>query len=62
MAQDFDAVSWPQATEYSEDEIGVNNKKSYMNFIEKFSGAGASFIWLTNVVLDNEVILRYEVK
>ena len=37
MAQDFDAVSWPQATEYSEDEIGVNNKKSYMNFIEKFS-------------------------
>ncbi|MFH0286489.1 hypothetical protein ACGRSR_02435 [Vibrio owensii] len=62
MAQDFDAVSWPQATEYSEDEIGVNNKKSYMNFIEKFSGAGASFIWSTNVVLDNEVLLRYEVK
>ncbi|MBE8607658.1 hypothetical protein [Vibrio sp. OPT10] len=62
MAKDFDAASWPQATEYSEDEIGVNNKKSYMNFIDKFGGVGASFIWSTNVVLDNEVLLRYEVK
>lgn len=62
MSEDFDATSWPQATPYSEDEIGVNNKKSYMNFIEKFSGTGASFIWSTNVVLDNEVLLRYEVK
>ncbi|WP_051563768.1 hypothetical protein [Enterovibrio calviensis] len=62
MAEDFDASSWPQATLYSEDDIGVNNKKAYMNFIEKFSGAGASFIWSTNVVIDNEVLLRYEVK
>ncbi|MGY5451100.1 hypothetical protein ACVFI8_09185 [Agarivorans sp. MS3-6] len=62
MAKEFDSSSWPQATLYSEDEIGVNNKKAYMNFIEKFSGAGASFIWSTNVVLDNEVLLRYEVK
>ncbi|QIZ78752.1 hypothetical protein [Ferrimonas lipolytica] len=62
MVQEFDASAWPRATLYSEDEIGVNNKKSYMNFIEKFSGAGASFIWSTNVVLDNEVLLRYEVK
>lgn len=46
----------------SEDDIGVNNKKAYMNFIEKFTGAGASFVWSTNVVLDNEVLLRYEVK
>lgn len=62
MNQEFDSTSWPQATQYSEDEIGVNNKKSYMNFIEKFSGAGANFIWSTNVVLDNEVLLRYNVK
>lgn len=62
MNRAFDSSLWPQATQYSEDEIGVNNKKSYMNFIEKFSGAGASFIWSTNVVLDNEVLLRYEVK
>ncbi|KII76103.1 hypothetical protein [Vibrio renipiscarius] len=62
MKQEFDSTSWPQASSYSEDDIGVNNKKSYMNFIDKFSGAGASFIWSTNVVLDNEVLLRYEVK
>ncbi|OED85857.1 hypothetical protein [Vibrio crassostreae] len=62
MNQEFDSTSWPQASVYSEDDIGVNNKKAYMNFIEKFSGAGASFIWSTNVVLDNEVLLRYEVK
>ncbi|MBW8189587.1 hypothetical protein K0504_00950 [Neiella marina] len=61
MAKEFDSTAWPQATLYSEDEIGVNNKKAYMNFIEKFSGAGASFIWSTNVVLDNEVLLRYQV-
>ncbi|WP_295895075.1 hypothetical protein [uncultured Vibrio sp.] len=62
MSHEFDSSTWPQATLYTEDEIGVNNKKAYMNFIEKFSGAGASFIWSTNVVLDNEVLLRYEVK
>ncbi|MFC0174577.1 hypothetical protein [Vibrio comitans] len=62
MTKEFDSSSWPQATLYTEDEIGVNNKNAYMNFIEKFSGAGASFIWSTNVVLDNEVLLRYQVK
>lgn len=62
MSKEFDASYWPQATLYSEDVIGVNNKKSYMNFIEKFSGTGARFIWSTNVVLDNEVLMRYEVK
>ena len=59
---DFNDSSWPNATTYTEDEIGVNNKKAYMNFIEKFSGAGAEFIWSTNVVLDNEVIIRYTVE
>ena len=62
MEKEFNAASWSKATQYSEDEIGVKNKKSYMKFIDKFSGAGASFIWSTNVVLDNEVLLRYEVK
>ncbi|GGG46085.1 hypothetical protein [Bizionia arctica] len=32
------------------------------DFIEKFSGSGAEFIWSTNVILDNEVIIRYTVK
>ena len=59
---DFDDSKWPNATTYTEDEIGVKNKKAYMNFIEKFSGAGAEFIWSTNVVLDNEVIVRFKVE
>ena len=53
---------WPQATTYTEKTIGVDNQKAYMNFREKFAGAGASFIWPSNVVLDNKVLLKYRVK
>lgn len=62
MDVNFNASAWPKASLYTDDDIGVNNKKAYMNFIEKFSGAGAKFIWSTNIVLDNEVLFRYEVK
>ena len=55
-------LSWPKSLQYSEDEIGVDNKKAYMNFQEQFSGSGASFIWSSNVVLDNLVLFRYHVK
>lgn len=54
----FDDSSWPAATTYTEAEIGVNNKPAYTNFVNVFSGAGATFIWSTNVVLDNEVVVR----
>jgi len=62
LSQGYDYSTWPKATTYTEEEIGVNNKKSYMNFKEKFAGEGAEFIWSSNVVLDNEVLLRYRVK
>ena len=62
QAEGFDYSHWPQATTYTEKTIGVDNKKAYMNFREKFAGAGASFIWSSNVVLDNEVLLKYSVK
>ena len=55
-------LSWPKSLQYTEDEIGVDNKKAYMNFQEQFSGSGASFIWSSNVVLDNLVLFRYHVK
>ena len=55
-------LSWPRSVQYTEDEIGVDNKKAYMNFQEQFSGSGASFIWSSNVVLDNLVLFRYHVK
>ncbi len=55
-------LSWPKSVQYTEDEIGVDNKKAYMNFQEQFSGSGASFIWSGNLVLDNLVLFRYHVK
>ena len=55
----FDDSNWPNATTYTEEEIGVDGKNAYTNFVEKFSGTGAKFIWSTNVILDNEVIVRY---
>jgi hypothetical protein len=55
-------LSWPNSVEFTEDEIGVNNKKAYMNFREQFSGSGASFIWSSNIILDNLVLFRYKVK
>lgn len=57
----FDDSKWPNATTYTEEVIGVDNKNAYMNFIEKFSRSGAEFIWSTNVVLDNVVVVRYTV-
>lgn len=61
-SESYDFSTWPKATTYSEEVIGVNNKKAYMNFREKFAGAKAEFIWSGNVVLDNHVLLKYEVK
>jgi len=60
---DFDDSSWPNATTYSNQTIGVNNKAAYTNFIDIFDNekADAEFIWSTNVVLDNELIVRYTV-
>lgn len=60
--ESFNASAWPQATSYTEAVIGVDNKNGYMNFVELFTGAGASFIWTSNVILDNEVLLRYRVE
>jgi hypothetical protein len=60
----FNDSNWPNATTYLNKTIGVDNKKAYTNFIEIFDSQtkDAKFIWSSNVVLDNEVILRYTVK
>ena len=60
--KDFDDNSWPSATVYTNEIIGVNNKPAYMNFSELFIGKKAKFIWSSNVVLDNHVIVRKTVK
>lgn len=60
----FDDSDWPNATTFPNDVIGVNNKPSYTNFTDIFDDPShdAQFIWSTNVILDNEVIVRYTVE
>ena len=64
QAAAFDDSEWPNATEFSNQTIGVDNKHSYTNFTDIFDNPAndAKFIWSTNVILDNEVIVRYTVK
>ncbi|WP_179319835.1 hypothetical protein [Winogradskyella helgolandensis] len=64
QSADFNDMDWPNATEYTNKTIGVDNKPAYTNFIDVFdnSTADAKFIWSTNVILDNEVIVRYTVQ
>lgn len=61
--KDFDDSNWPIATSYTNKEIGVDNKPAYTNFTDIFDDTqfDALFIWSSNVVLDNEVIVRYQV-
>lgn len=62
--ENFNDANWPNAITYSNKTIGVDNKKAYTNFKEIFDNQieDAKFIWSSNVVLDNEVIVRYTVK
>ncbi len=64
MNKSFDDSAWPNATEYDNSTIGVDGKKAYTNFTDIFDdGANdAQFIWSTNIVLDNEVIVRKTVQ
>ena len=60
MSKTFDDSSWPNATTYSNATIGVDGKSAFTNFTDIFDDASndAQFIWSTNVILDNEVIVR----
>ena len=64
QSADFDDSEWPNATEFTNNTIGVDNKPAYTNFTDIFdnSTADAKFIWSTNVILDNEVLVRYTVE
>lgn len=61
MYSDFDDSAWPNANEYSNATVGVDNKPAYTNFVDIFDNTtnDAKFIWSTNLILDNEVIVRY---
>ena len=60
FAPKFDDSSWPMAVTYSNDTVGVDNKPAYMNFSDLFDDPkdDADFIWTSNLVLDNLVLLR----
>lgn len=62
-AATFSDTAWPQAFEYTNGQIGVDNKPAYTNFTDVFDRTGddAVFIWSNNVILDNEVLFRYVV-
>lgn len=63
MNAGFDDSSWPSANTYTNATIGVDNKPAYTNFTGIFDDASddAEFIWSSNVILDNEVIVRHTV-
>lgn len=60
MMPSFDDSIWPSASTYSNRQVGVENNHAFTNFRDVFDtqGADADFIWSTNLVLDNLVILR----
>jgi hypothetical protein len=60
MNENFDHSSWPNASTYSNSTIGIDGKSAFTNFTNIFddSNNDAQFIWSTNVILDNEVIVR----
>lgn len=64
MMPSFDDSSWPIATTFTNDTVGVNNKSAFTNFEDIFDtpGADADFIWSSNLVLDNLVLLRKTVE
>jgi len=63
MDEGFNDSSFPQATTFTNTVVGVNNKPAYTNFTNIFDSPenDAEFIWSTNLLLDNEVLVRYTV-
>lgn len=64
MMPGFDDSVWPAAVTFTNDTVGVNNKPAFTNFVDVFDtpGADAEFIWSSNLVLDNLVLLRATVE
>ena len=60
----YNDSTWPKATLFSNNSVGVDNKPSYTNFTDIFDNTSndASFIWSSNLLLDNVVLLRKTVE
>lgn len=59
-APSFDDSGWPNAVTFTNETVGVDNKTAYTNFTAVFDdpAADAAFIWSSNLVLDNLVLMR----
>ena len=60
----FNDSAWPSASLFKNETVGVDNKPSYTNFTNVFDDTqhDASFIWSTNLLLDNVVLLRKKIQ
>lgn len=56
FAKDFDFSTWPMATTFTSAQVGP--KTAYTNFTNQFGNA--QFIWSSNLVLDNVVLMRFQ--
>jgi hypothetical protein len=56
----YSDLGWPNAILYSNTTVGVDNKPAFTNFASTWSTA--SFIWSSNLVLDNLVLVRKAVQ
>lgn len=63
MMPNYNDKDWPSAYEFTNTVVGVNNKASYTNFTDIFDDSqnDAQFIWSSNLILDNEILVRYKV-
>lgn len=56
----YNDAGWPSAKIYSNASVGVDNKTAFTNFSSIWSTA--SFIWSSNLILDNVVLVRKTVQ
>lgn len=57
---EFDDSAWPQAVLFSNADFGADRRSSYTNFRDIFEDPenDADFIWSSNLILDNLVLMR----
>ena len=60
----YDDSIWVPATTFSNNTVGVDGKSSYTKFADVFDNTSkdASFIWSSNLLLDNLVLLRKKIE
>lgn len=60
----YDDSGWPAAVTFDNNTVGVGNKPSYSNFADVFDNSAndASFIWSSNLLLDNVVLIRKKIE